>query len=702
MVQEQPLEELLSGTAAVFSSGISRLRGLETFLGAERVVHRPSFARVSEIDYVVGWGHRPTTRRARRFAERANLPFVRLEDGFLRSCHTGRRQPPASLVIDPYGIYYDARTPSRLELLVAQGITDSQLLQRASRVAERIVASKLSKYNYSPREPAAVLSRLPERYVLVVDQLSRDTSVRVGAGANVFAEMIEAARRENPDLPVVVKTHPAARRSHPGALESAARGRGFAAGCVLVSEPINPHTLIERADKVHVGTSQLGFEALLHGKPVVCFGTPFYAGWGLTDDRATVPRRGVPRSLTELVAAALLLYPRYVHPITGRRCDVEDVLSHFELQNRQFDANRGRVYCFGFWWWKRANTRPFLQSPEGDVRYCWSAARAERDGFDGNARALSWGYKDSPAVRQLCRAHGVSLERMEDGFIRSVGLGSDLTAPWSLVVDRNGMYFDPSTPSDLESLLSNHRFTDEELNRAQRLREWLVGSGLSKYNPQAVGELPKPWSSSNRRRILVPGQVENDASVRLGCPGVKTNLELLRGVRERNPDAFVLFKPHPDVLAGNRPGAVDPALAERYCDAVVTEVPISQCLDDADEVHTMTSLVGFEALLRGLRVVTYGQPFYAGWGLTADERPVARRTRRLSIDQLVAAALLLYPRYVDPQTGYFCTAEQAIERLVTERDVSRNTSDWTRLPGARPLRRAANFVQGMIREAQCV
>ena len=35
-----------------------------------------------------------------------------------------------------------------------------------------------------------------------------------------------------------------------------------------------------------------------------------------------------------------------------------------------------------------------------------------------------------------------------------------------------------------------------------------------------------------------------------------------------------------------------------------------------DEVHTLTSLTGFEALLRGIEVHAYGGPFYAGWGLT--------------------------------------------------------------------------------------
>ena len=83
-----------------------------------------------------------------------------------------------------------------------------------------------------------------------------------------------------------------------------------------------------------------------------------------------------------------------------------------------------------------------------------------------------------------------------------------------------------------------------------------------------------------------------------------------------------------------------------------------------DGVHVITSLAGFEALLRGKAVSTHGVPFYAGWGLTKDLSEVpARRTRRLSLDELVAGTLLLYPRYTDPVTRLPCSAELLVERM---------------------------------------
>ena len=85
-------------------------------------------------------------------------------------------------------------------------------------------------------------------------------------------------------------------------------------------------------------------------------------------------------------------------------------------------------------------------------------------------------------------------------------------------------------------------------------------------------------------------------------------------------------------------------------------------LADIDELHTLTSLAGFEALLRRRRVVVYGRPFYAGWGLTVDLTG-AGRGRRLTLEELVAGALILYPRYLDPVTRLPCGPEIVIERL---------------------------------------
>jgi capsular polysaccharide export protein len=496
--------------------------------------------------------------------------------------------------------------------------------------------------------------------------------------------MLEAARSEHPEAEIVVKTHPdvisGKKRGH--LTDLAARGR-----VRLLTEPCNPAALLDEVDRVYVMTSLLGFEALMADKPVTCFGVPFYAGWGLTDDRGSIPgRRGRPRSLEELFAAAYLLYARYVDPETGERCEAERVIEHLALQRRVGERNAKTMVCVGFSAWKRGFVSSFVRGPGNRVRFAKSARDAERK-LDEDAALLAWGTKDDASLQRLSKRRGVPLWRMEDGFLRSVGLGSDLFAPASLVVDRQGIYYDPTRPSELERTLSEARFTDEELTRAKALRERIVATGISKYNV-GVKRRVGPPPDDERDVVLVVGQVEDDASIQLGCLDVRRNEDLLRATRLARPHAYVLYKPHPDVVSGNRADSLALQTAERLCDEVVVDASLADCLAVADEVHTMTSLVGFEALLRDKHVEVYGQPFYAGWGLTKDRHPHPRRTRRLTLDELVAGALLRYPRYVHPVTGRYTTPERVVELL---RSAPRPSAWETTWPG-RQLRKLVNLV----------
>jgi capsular polysaccharide export protein len=313
------------------------------------------------------------------------------------------------------------------------------------------------------------------------------------------------------------------------------------------------------------------------------------------------------------------------------------------------------VYALDFSYWKKPIVRRYFQGSR--VRFVRSARAVPKD-----ATLAVWGPQDSPF-------HCVHLE---DGFLRSAGLGVDLVQPLSWVMDRRGIYYDPARPSDLEVLLHDTHFDDALLERARALRAAIVAMRITKYN---VGRETWKRPAGAARVILVPGQVEADASIRLGAPGIRTNSALLTAVRAANPDAYVLYKPHPDVLAGMR---AEGAGARTDCNALAGDVPMARLLEEVDEVHTLTSLAGFEALLRGKRVVAYGQPFYAGWGLTTDFLPPPRRGRRLTVDELVAGALILYPCYVSRTTGQFTTPERVLVELNAWRNLDRQPRPWLR------------------------
>lgn len=679
-----PLGPLLPrqlGRLGIASHRLRRLPHLAAFLPeADAIVPLHPFARV---DSVAGWGLKPRSQGARRLAARRGLPYVTFEDGFLRSLRPGLSgDPPLSLSVDPVGVYYDTARPSLIErLLSTEGWDTPDLLARARAGIRTLISRRLSKYNDAPMPRGALARRLAGRFVLVVDQTVGDASIAHGnADVGSFYRMLEAAQRENPGERIVVKLHPdVALGKRRGFLERAA-GRNLE----VVAEPVNPWALLESARRVYVVTSQLGAEAALAGIPVRCFGLPFYAGWGLTEDTLALTRRTRRRTAEHLFAAAWLLACRYVDPFTGKATGFEETAETLTLWRDTAEANRGPTVCLGISPWKRARVRAFLSFGGGRVRFVNDAERALRLAKRASARLVVWSSREPVGLEQAARCAGVSLVRVEDGFIRSAGLGAGLVPPASLVLDETGIYYDPYRPSVLERILAEAEFPPELLCRARKLREAIIAGGVTKYNLAGKRDVPQDWPT-DRPRVLVPGQVENDASIRRGARTVRSNADLLKAVRTARPDAFLIWKPHPDVAAGLRPGTVDPAVVGRFADAEATDLPITTLLAAVNEVHTITSLAGFEALLRGVRVVCWGAPFYAGWGLTEDRVPLPWRQRRLCLDALVAAALILYPRYLDPVTLLPCPPERVVERFAHSPAVAVSPLPWFARLNARLL-----------------
>ncbi len=628
--------------------------------------------------YIFGWGHKPTADKARRYASQHNLPYIALEDGFLRSLDLGcKGVPPLSLVVDHTGIYYDASGPSDLEnLLNSTGWETPELMDSAHRALSDILQYNLSKFNHAPDAVVDLWDASPSPRVLMLDQTVGDSSVILGgADENTFRTMLDKALAAYPLACVRVKTHPdvlAGKKS--GYLTQYAHEKGVK----LIAEDCSPLSLLRQADVVYTITSQMGFEALMLGKNVHCFGMPFYAGWGLTVDRQHCPRRTRKRTLLEVFAAAYLLYARYVNPIRGERCDIHDTIGLLAEQRRQNERNRGFHACVNFRWWKRPYARAYLQSTGGDLVFCRKPETAVLAAWPKRGELVVWSSSVTESLQKLCDDQGITLARMEDGFIRSVGLGSDFNWPYSLVVDRKGIYYDPMRPSELEDILNSlheHPNRTELLQRAVALRAFILDKGLTKYNTgfrAALADFPK-----NKSIVLVPGQVEDDASVRDGGYGL-SNLDLLRLARQARPDAYIVYKPYPDVVTRNRKGSLPNDIVLRHADRLVCDFHMGRLLTLVDEVHTLTSQTGFEALLRGVRVFTYGGPFYAGWGLTEDRQDFPRRTARLSLDELVAGVLLLYPSYYDWQTRQFCRAEDACYRLL-QPDGQMRGRVWSRL-----------------------
>lgn len=586
-------------------------------------------------DTVAVWGAGPTAWRGRAIAARRAARIVTVEDAFLRSVQPGRarghvaRRGPLGLMIDPYGLHFDPTHPSLIERLIADGATGG-LHQQARDGVARLRALDLSKYNVHRPDIAA-----PEPgYVLVVDQTRGDASL-MGAGRDRFVTMLEAARQEHPGRPILLRSHPeTALGLRPGHL-----GPGdLRPGDRLCDTEVSPWRLLNNAHAVYAVSSQLGYEAILAGHRPRVFGQPFYAGWGLSQDQMPLPhsRRGTA-SVEDLFAASHLLAPVWYDPCRDCLTDFDGAVDQLEAETKAFRQDRDGHLAYGMRLWKRrVVARAF-----GDGSGVQFATRPSAQ------VTLTWAGKAADVPQAI---------RVEDGFLRSRGLGAALTPPLSLVADDLGIYYDPTRESRLERLIADDPIP-AHADRALRLIRQVCEAGLSKYNVPAGNYRP---ADTTRKRILVPGQVEDDASLILGAGPERTNRDLLRRVRRDNPDAYLIYKPHPDVEAGLRPGAIDADLA----DEIARSADPIDVLAHVDEVWTITSTLGFEALLRGIPVTTLGAPFYAGWGLTHDLGPIPpRRVARPDLATLAHACLIAYPRYRDPVTNLPCPVEVAVDRL---------------------------------------
>ena len=426
----------------------------------------------------------------------------------------------------------------------------------------------------------------------------------------------------------------------------------------LLSSSFDWWQLAEAASDVWADADhELALVAALAGRPLRTFGEGRFKE--VADDQ----------ELTWSVRQALEWWT-YVSPFTGETIDPAQAIELLSDWRRLIDRNRTISAVFGVASWKRPTVDPMLWDGTSLPRHATHVAGISPEG----SFAVAWKWRTPAAVLDRLAEANLPIAEIEDGLIRGRGLGANCVPPLSVVVDFSGIYFDPAQPSDLERMLESAEIDRDLLDRARRLRQAIVEQGISKYG----GGPSLNLKSRSGRRVLVLGQVEDDRSVLNGGPG-QTNLGLLTRARSLEKDSWLIYRPHPDVEAGHRKGHIHDQQVLSLADEIERGGSISALIDSVDEVHCITSLGGFEALVRGKQVTTHGVPFYAGWGLTTDLGPVpARRSRRRSLDELVAAALILYPTYLDPVTRLPCPPEILVRRIARGEDRIEAPLAWLR------------------------
>jgi capsular polysaccharide export protein len=638
---------------------VGETRALKALFPDFLIGRRLSDFAASDVSGVLSWADLRHNGGARRRAAALGVPFLLVGPGLLRAPPGwGATSPILSVTVQAMTgprSAIDILDPYRL--LASDGWESPRLLARAVGLRREIVSRRLGGRWWN----SGADFELPRnrRYALILGDSNADSANR-STSRELLTAMLAAAGAENASRQTVLVAprHVGRRQLPAGFLRDAA-----ALGYTVLTGRVDIWEAIARAETVYTAGGESGFLALLAGARTRCFADSFYSGWGITTDEPGVPQKPFRRTVDEIFAGTCLLATRYLDPYRREAASFEDILDILIEWQKIEAVNRGIAVCLGMSFWKRRQVRDFLRSSAGTPAF-----RRTKDAALAAARRRPrgsiavWASRAAAGLAEAAEQQGIPLIRVEDGFIRSVGLGSDFIPAASLVLDNRGMHFDPSVRSDLEQLLAQTEFDAALIERARDLIARLVARGITKYN---VGDmaLPIEWPAG-KRRVLVPGQVEDDLSVRLGGEGIARNLDLLARVRAANPDAFILYKPHPDVEAGHREGKIADAVATNFADIVIRDISTAVVLAEIDELHTLTSLAGFEALLRGRRVVVYGRPFYAGWGLTRDLAGIDRG-RRLTLEELVAGALILYPRYLDPVTRLPCRPELVIERLAS-------------------------------------
>ena len=317
-----------------YSTSKQLIKNTKNFINIRHYTFLNSFFRKVSVFY--GWGRKKSGIEAIVLAEKNSTPFVLLEDEFIRSLGLGIDGSPSfSLVEHNVGIYYDATVPSRLENILNEYdfTSDTKLMHEAIQAIRLMQKHHISKYNNAPDVSEKFFTSQDETRVLVIAQTAEDASLNYGMLDDYTTDdMIAAAIIENPHANVYVKVHPDVLS---GKKKSDIDINRLDEKVQIIIQNVNPISLLKYFSKVYTKTSGMGFEALMMGCECVCFGMPYYAGWGVTQDKSTLQRRKAKRSIEEIFAAAYILYTCYFNPYTNRPSDIFDTI--YEII-RQRDA----------------------------------------------------------------------------------------------------------------------------------------------------------------------------------------------------------------------------------------------------------------------------------------------------------------------------------------------------------------------------
>ncbi len=267
------------------------------------------------------------------------------------------------------------------------------------------------------------------------------------------------------------------------------------------------------------------------------------------------------------------------------------------------------------------------------------------------ATFVGWGRKKSGLwAVAFSKLTGNKFLLLEDGFIRSFGLGVEGSPSFSIVKDNIGIYYDATTPSRLENILNSYDFKNnkELMKKAKEAKKKIIEYKISKYN--SFENIDLNYLDNGKKKVLIIAQTAGDSSLKYGLGDRFTTKEIIESAIADNSGYEIYIKIHPDVLCGKKSSDINPKDIPKECFILKDNANPLELLKYFDKIYTKTSGMGMEALLLNKEVHCYGMPFYAGWGVTKDRLKCKRRERICTVDEIFAGSYILYTEYFNPFT----------------------------------------------------
>lgn len=291
------------------------LQGADSIRFCTRLPSRQSY--YQKADSLLVWGrqiHVPPKLLKRH----PHLQVVTAEDGFISTRGLGLTGSFFySLLLDKQGIHYDSGSACDLRDLLNNHPLSREDELLGKQLIELIRFGGLSKCNLSEQgEAQPLVAHGASECILAVGQLEHDKALAYSLSPiRTNLQLLQEVRSQNPCAWIVFKPHPIELRSGGFGRRKAEQYLRY---CNQLAFEGSIEAWIDAVDSVHLISSTTGLEALIRGTPVYTYGTPIYAGWGLTHDWAAQPDRQRVLSLEQMISITHGIYPRYFNWASGR------------------------------------------------------------------------------------------------------------------------------------------------------------------------------------------------------------------------------------------------------------------------------------------------------------------------------------------------------------------------------------------------